>query len=1047
MGSKPNDFLKAEILGTWPHRDMDLEKLDPHGKFNPNDSLQFEEPEDTTNITSEHNTEDKFKPLETEYMNKEPEMLLKESTRLKERSLKSLQKGILSVAKNSRSWDKDVFDDRDTYVREPYHTEVILDEDGIEYLADSLKVSPEVIKQVSHTDSDDDDGDGNYTFDLNQLKTHLYDAITINLSVYTESKRRTAMDPNHEEFHLIADDLAQVAYDMMQDNPNWFPDAEMAIDEVVADDSHDFTVEEVTAAYNELLARMNEGTSTPRPKLPPVSPTPEITSDGYVDSMAVVDKKPTEDLPDYLKYDSSKDNELSHGLDTIKHSHEAPVADEAMQESYHPKSESAQRSFGVFRESIIEMVERKGRTVLSLKEASSKSESVTEYLAQASNPSYNDYVSWVHKEGIGDLMVSNQYFRNIAMKNSDPSGSMRSNSSVHIPPSPPKEFVPEEAPAELTELMALYANASEEDAQVELSVAQKYEEIYAVAYRTAKGRALKRHAFICGTPGIGKDQPHTSKIKTPEGWVTMGDIAIGDIILTPEGTEAPVTNKYPQGVKSVYEFTLMSGRTARAGIDHLWEANIDGEISIVKTRDLIVALAEDKTIKLPVAAEIEYKDAVEKLDVIDDFPPTFPVKQYEPLTKILRVGQEESSCIQIDSEDHLYITDNYIVTHNTYTVAAAVEKGALETGQKYEMYRGSIGKSLSAILAFFWDHKDNMVILLDDCDGFLTGSSDDVINTLKAAMDTDNPVVATGSSDIRKRVAKAVGYDVSAKDPGDSSGANDAYLNESSGKGLFFCTDRLHEGIVELQDLGGNVLAAEKLEESDKVFWNRMLEAIPQADPKDVTSRRYIESTVFGGSLLREESDNLFEEDPDEGGDPLFTDDENPGDDISDEETSLDFPTRFDFLSKIIFVSNMMQSQVPDAIAGRCNIKELYLTKPEIMERLGQILPELLKNETAYTKEELDWAKANVFRWMSAVVAAEAHNAPIMTASGQKVNVSIKIAITFRFFNDMCDKWMQLADAKMMTTTTPDFDEIEKAIALQFISQGLLVAFRGDLRK
>jgi ATP-dependent DNA helicase RecG len=34
------------------------------------------------------------------------------------------------------------------------------------------------------------------------------------------------------------------------------------------------------------------------------------------------------------------------------------------------------------------------------------------------------------------------------------------------------------------------------------------------------------------------------------------------------------------------------------------------------------------------------------------------------------IGQVEQQCIEIDSEDHLYITDNHVVTHNTYTTLA-----------------------------------------------------------------------------------------------------------------------------------------------------------------------------------------------------------------------------------------------------------------------------------------------------------------------------------------------------------------------------------------
>ena len=41
------------------------------------------------------------------------------------------------------------------------------------------------------------------------------------------------------------------------------------------------------------------------------------------------------------------------------------------------------------------------------------------------------------------------------------------------------------------------------------------------------------------------------------------------------------------------------------------------------------------------------------------------------ITKIELVGKEECTCIMVDSKDHLYLSENFIVTHNTFCVAYA----------------------------------------------------------------------------------------------------------------------------------------------------------------------------------------------------------------------------------------------------------------------------------------------------------------------------------------------------------------------------------------
>jgi intein/homing endonuclease len=72
--------------------------------------------------------------------------------------------------------------------------------------------------------------------------------------------------------------------------------------------------------------------------------------------------------------------------------------------------------------------------------------------------------------------------------------------------------------------------------------------------------------------GAGKAQPLWSKIKTPTGWTTMGEIRVGDFVSTPDGDSAKVLGLFPQGEKDYYKITFKDGRTAEACGDHLWTA-------------------------------------------------------------------------------------------------------------------------------------------------------------------------------------------------------------------------------------------------------------------------------------------------------------------------------------------------------------------------------------------------------------------------------------------------------------------------------------------
>lgn len=74
-----------------------------------------------------------------------------------------------------------------------------------------------------------------------------------------------------------------------------------------------------------------------------------------------------------------------------------------------------------------------------------------------------------------------------------------------------------------------------------------------------------------GEAGTGKAQPLTSRLKTPDGWILMGDVEVGQLLQMPDGTSAPVSAIYPQGSIDVYRIRFEDGRTVECCADHLWK--------------------------------------------------------------------------------------------------------------------------------------------------------------------------------------------------------------------------------------------------------------------------------------------------------------------------------------------------------------------------------------------------------------------------------------------------------------------------------------------
>jgi superfamily II DNA or RNA helicase len=82
-----------------------------------------------------------------------------------------------------------------------------------------------------------------------------------------------------------------------------------------------------------------------------------------------------------------------------------------------------------------------------------------------------------------------------------------------------------------------------------------------------------RRGVICAPTAAGKAQPLDSLVATPEGFVRMGDIKVGDFVLTPKGKKTKVLGVFPQGLKKVYRMQFSNGDSVECCGEHLWKVN------------------------------------------------------------------------------------------------------------------------------------------------------------------------------------------------------------------------------------------------------------------------------------------------------------------------------------------------------------------------------------------------------------------------------------------------------------------------------------------
>lgn len=161
--------------------------------------------------------------------------------------------------------------------------------------------------------------------------------------------------------------------------------------------------------------------------------------------------------------------------------------------------------------------------------------------------------------------------------------------------------------------------------------------------------------------GLGKAQPMYSKILTPTGFVCMAVMEVGAEVLGEDGKPYHVLGIYPQGIRDIFELEFSDGSQCRCSDNHLWTFKVKYhedvyDVITMSLRDIMAqGLHKTQRLWLP--------------DV------SFLVNiKLRYLKNITYIGKEECQCIYIDNPTHLYLTDDFIPTHNTIICSCVAQK-------------------------------------------------------------------------------------------------------------------------------------------------------------------------------------------------------------------------------------------------------------------------------------------------------------------------------------------------------------------------------------
>ena len=88
---------------------------------------------------------------------------------------------------------------------------------------------------------------------------------------------------------------------------------------------------------------------------------------------------------------------------------------------------------------------------------------------------------------------------------------------------------------------------------------------------------IGKHLCVLKSRRKGYEQPYSEEVLTPNGFVQMGSLKVGDMVMNPNGSPVRIGDIVEQGIQEVYEVEFQDGRVVRCGANHLWATCRNGK--------------------------------------------------------------------------------------------------------------------------------------------------------------------------------------------------------------------------------------------------------------------------------------------------------------------------------------------------------------------------------------------------------------------------------------------------------------------------------------
>src|SRR6266498_5938995 len=146
--------------------------------------------------------------------------------------------------------------------------------------------------------------------------------------------------------------------------------------------------------------------------------------------------------------------------------------------------------------------------------------------------------------------------------------------------------------------------------------------------------------IVAARPAMGKALALDTPLPTPTGWTTMGEVAVGDLLIGADGRPTRVVAATDVMVdRPCYELTFSDGSTIIADAEHQWIVSGSlGKPVIQTTRVLYDTMAADSSLAPVIPGSAVDGDSDDRRIEWIDPVASVPVR-----------------CVEVDNADHLYL--------------------------------------------------------------------------------------------------------------------------------------------------------------------------------------------------------------------------------------------------------------------------------------------------------------------------------------------------------------------------------------------------------